>query len=85
VPVLAQSGNSHVLFGAATIGGILGAVLTERLIEPQRANSGLGSAAPGSSGSVAQSSGVDFRFAPESLVLAGMGLKGNHSIVSLTF
>jgi hypothetical protein len=28
---------------------------------------------------------VDFRFAPESLVLAGMGLKGNHSILSLTF
>jgi len=85
VPVLARSGNSHVLFGAATIGGVLGAVLTEQLIEPQRANSGLGSAAPRDSGPVGRSSGVDFRFAPESLVLAGMGLKGNHSILSLTF
>ena len=85
VPVLTRTDNTHVIFGAATIGGVLGALLTEQLIEPQRANAGLGSIAPRSSGSVGRSSGVDFRFAPESLVLAGLGLKGNHSVLALSF
>ncbi|MEP6621092.1 MAG: hypothetical protein ABJE47_17330 [bacterium] len=79
LPVLAQSTNPHVIFGAATVGGILGAVLTEQLIEPQRAGTGSGSVP------TTKSSRVDVRFAPESLVLAGLGLKGNHSLVSLTF
>lgn len=85
VPVLARSDNTHVLFGATTIGGVLGAVLTEQLIAPQRARSGLGPVAPGTNDSASRSSGADFRFAPESLLLAGLGLKGNHSILSLSF
>jgi hypothetical protein len=85
VPVLAQSSNTHVLFGATTIGGILGAMLTEQYIAPQRANAGLGPVTPGINDSASRSSGADFRFAPESLLLAGLGLKGNHSILSLTF
>lgn len=85
VPVLAQTGNSQVVFGAITIGGVLGALLTEQLIAPQRASAGFGSAAPRNGGSVSRTSGADVRFAPESLVLTGMGLKGKHSIISLTF
>lgn len=85
VPVLTQTGNTHVIFGAATLGGVLGAVLTEQLIEPQRASTGLGSAAPRSSGAAGRTAAVEFRFAPESLVLAGIGLKGNHSVFSASF
>ena len=85
VPVLTQTGNSHVVVGAAALGGILGALLTEQLIEPQRAGNGVGSIAPGSRLSTAQPSRVDFRFAPESALFAGLGLKGNHSLLSMTF
>ena len=38
IPALLRSGGPHVLFGAASAGGILGALLTEQLIEPQRAH-----------------------------------------------
>ncbi|MEP7001730.1 MAG: hypothetical protein ABI969_14685 [bacterium] len=85
VPVLAQSDNGQVLLGAAALGGILGAMFTEQLIAPQRAGAGLGSTAPANSTNVRRTSSVDVHFAPESVLLAGMGLKGNHSIVSLTF
>jgi hypothetical protein len=85
IPTLIRTSDSHVLLGAATIGGVLGALLTEQLIEPQRAGTGLGSVAPGGKTSVGRTSSVDFRFAPESALLAGMGLKGNHSILSVSF
>ena len=84
VPVLAQSDNSHLIFGAATIGGVLGTLLTEQLIAPQLAGSGLGMLR-GSDPAVGKSTGANLRFSPESALLAGLGLKGNHSIVSLTF
>ena len=84
-PVLAQSDNVHLLFGAVTVGGILGAILTENLIEPARANAGLGSILPGRKHDVGRATGVDVRFSPESALLAGMGLKGNHSLLSVSF
>ncbi|CAN5917218.1 hypothetical protein BH11GEM1_BH11GEM1_06900 [soil metagenome] len=84
VPVLAQSSNTQLIFGAATIGGVLGTLLTEQLITPQAAGSGLGML-PGSEPAVGKSTGANLRFSPESALMAGLGLKGNHSIVSLTF
>ena len=85
VPVLTQTSNTHVVVGAGALGGILGALLTERLIEPQRAGNGVGSIAAPARLSTVQPSRVDFRFAPESALLAGLGFKGNHSVLSLTF
>ena len=78
-------GDTHVIFGAITAGGLLGAVLTEQLIEPQRARTGLGFVKPGSGGTPGRNTGVDVRFAPESVLLAGLGLSGHHSILSLSF
>jgi hypothetical protein len=84
VPALAQSGNTHLIFGAATIGGVLGTLLTEQLIAPQAAGTGLGMLR-GSEPAAGKSTGTNLRFSPQSALLAGLGLKGNHSIVSLTF
>ncbi len=84
-PVLAQSGNSHFVFGSMTVGGILGAILTENLIEPARAKSGLGSILPGRRNDVGRATGVDVRFSPESALLASIGLRGNHSLLSVSF
>ena len=84
VPVLAQSDNTHLIFGAATIGGVLGTLLTEQLIAPQRAGNGLG-ILRGSEPAVGKRTDANLRFSPESALLAGLGLKGNHSIVSVTF
>lgn len=83
VPVLAQSGNSHLLFGSATVGGLIGAVLTEQFIKPTAANAGLGAA----SGKAQQlgRGGVDVKFSPESVVFAKMGVRGQHSLLSVSF
>ena len=84
VPVLARSDNPQLIFGTATIGGILGALLTENLIAPQRASAG---AKQGErrSGSLKRSSRVAVRVSAESVLFAGAGLRGNHSLVALTF
>ncbi len=82
VPALAQSSNTHLIFGAITLGGVLGTVLTEQLINPQLAGSG--TLRRGET-QVGQAAGANIRFSPESVLLAGLGLKGNHSLLSLTF
>ena len=84
VPVLAQTNNPQLIFATATIGGILGALLTESLIAPQRASAGTNQRER-RSGSLGRSSRVSVRVSAESALLAGAGLRGNHSIVALTF
>ncbi|CAN5375560.1 hypothetical protein BH09GEM1_BH09GEM1_46760 [soil metagenome] len=81
-PILAQTDNNHVIFGTATAGGIIGAILTEQFIKPPEANKGLGAA-----GSREQEVGrrVSVRFSPESVMFAKMGMRGQHSILSLSF
>lgn len=81
IPVLAQSENARLIFGTATVGGILGAIFTEHLIEPARAGVG----APMRTGSRGGSSRVSVQLAPERALLAGMGVAGRHSILSLSF
>ena len=85
IPVLSQTSNSHVVVGAAALGGILGALLTEQLIEPQRAGKGVGAVAPAARVSAGQPTGVNIRFTPESMLFAGLGLRGEHSVLSMTF
>jgi hypothetical protein len=84
VPVLAQSGSARLVFATATAGGILGAMLTEHLIEPARAGFGVPMRS-GSRGTGGPPSRVGVQFAPESALLAGMGVAGRHSILSLSF
>ena len=84
IPVLAQSDNPQLIFATATAGGILGALVTENLINPQRARSG-DSATERRTGALGRSSRVDVRFSAEGALMAGSGLRGNHSILSLTF
>jgi hypothetical protein len=82
IPVLAQTDNPQVIFGTATIGGILGAIVTESLIAPRRARDG---AAERRTGSLDRPSRVDVRFSATGALLARSGLPGDHPIVSLTF
>ncbi len=83
IPALAQSSNAQLIFGTATIGGILGALVTENLIAPQRATAG--DRGERRTGSRERSSRVDAQFSAAGALLAGSRLRGNHSIVSLTF
>jgi hypothetical protein len=87
LPVLAQTDNSHVLFGTATIGGILGAVVSQGLLAPHRATTADRGDAPGRTGAGREGRRprVDVRFAPEGVLLAGAGRRGQHSILSLSF
>ncbi|MEO7457098.1 MAG: hypothetical protein ABIY52_12620 [Gemmatimonadaceae bacterium] len=81
VPVLAKS-NNHLAFGAGAIGGMLGMVLTEQMIQPHRVKSGFGDARKAET---RRTGGVDVRVTPEGLAFAGLGLRGNHSLLSVTF
>ena len=81
VPVLAQSDNARLMFATATVGGILGAIVTERLIEPARAGAG----APMRTGARGTAPRVLVHFSPEAALFAGMGVQGKHSVVSLSF
>jgi hypothetical protein len=81
IPVLSQTDNVHLIYGTLTAGAILGAILTEQFIAPPAANSGLGAAVT----KTRQVGGVDIKFSPESMVFAKIGMRGQHSILSLTF
>jgi hypothetical protein len=81
VPVLAQSDNARLIIATATVGGVLGAIVTERLIEPARAGFG----APLRTGARGTSPRVLVQFSPEAALFAGMGVQGRHSVLSLSF
>ena len=83
IPALARSSNARLIFGTATIGGILGALVTENLIAPQRAIAG--DAGERRTGSRERPSRVDVQFSAAAALMAGARLRGNHSIVSLTY
>jgi hypothetical protein len=87
VPVLLQSDNSQGVLAAMTIGGILGAVVSEELLAPRRARAGERGDASLRTGVVGETPPprVDVRFAPEGAVLAALGQRGRHAILSLSF
>ena len=84
IPALAQSDNTNLIFGTATVGGILGAILTENLIAPDRARAG-DTGAERRTGSLGGSSRVDVSFSPMGALMARSGMRGEHSILSLRF
>jgi hypothetical protein len=82
---LVRATDSHVIFGTITAGGLFGVMITEGLIEPRKAGLGAGADGPRRGATHERSSRVDVRLSPESVLLAKMGVRGNHPIVSLTF
>jgi hypothetical protein len=83
IPVLTSSDSPNLIFGTATIGGIIGALVTESLIKPDRARPG--DRGERHTGSLARPSRVDVNFSAAGALLAGSGIRGNHSFLSLTF
>jgi hypothetical protein len=81
VPVLAESDNPQAIFGPATAGGILGAILTHRLLAPARARS----AAAMRTGLRPDADRFTLRFTPQNLLLARSGQRGVYPVLSATF
>ena len=81
VPVLAESDNPQAIFGPATAGGILGAILTHRLLGPARARS----AAAMRTGRRPDGERLTLRFTPQNIVLARSGRPGIYPVLSATF
>lgn len=80
-PVLGESDNARLYLVSATIGGILGAMLTENLNAPKLA----GSERASRSNVIEPSSRISVRFSPSSILRAGFKQPGRHSILALTF
>jgi len=83
VPVLAQSGSERLFLVTATGGAILGAMITHNFITPERAR-GLDEGGR-RTGSTRRIGGVELSVSPHAALMARAGLKGNHSLLSLTF
>ena len=83
VPLLAQADDARLWAAAGTIGGVLGAIATESFIKPARARGTNDSMQR--TGSLRLPGRVDLQFSPQAAIFAGSGIRGNHSVVSLTF
>jgi len=81
VPVLAESDNPSLIFGPATLGGLLGAIVTHNLIAPAHANARF----PQRTGARAMPSRVTVRFTPQNLVLARTGREGMYPVLNVAF
>ena len=85
IPVLAQSSNPHAIFGAGTVGGLLGAIVTENMIAPQRAGGDRRTGSLKPTDARRSASRVEMHFAPQAVVMAAFKQPGYHSILSMTF
>ena len=83
VPVAAQANGPQPYFAAATVGGLLGAVLTHRLLEPARA--GTSGAAIRRTGARAALSRFDVDFTPQTLLIASTGARGSYPVLHVGF
>jgi hypothetical protein len=85
IPVLAQTDNPHAYFGAAALGGIIGAIVTENMIAPQRAGGDRRVGSLKSTDAHHSASRVEAHFAPRAALMAAFKQPGYHSIFSMTF
>jgi hypothetical protein len=90
VPTLLQARNGRVVGAAATIGGLLGAILTEQLIAPAAARPNDGPDDRRIGAMIAppreeRRGRFDVRFSPEAMALAGARVRGRHSLLSVGF
>ena len=83
LPVLAQADAASAYFGAATAGGLLGALLTHNMIAPARASRDR--AASLRTGSSVREPRVDMRFTPQNLVFVRSHARGVYPLLALTF
>ena len=81
IPVLAQSDNPQLIFGPATIGGLIGAVMTHNIIAPAHANARFSER----TGARALPSRLGVRFTPENLLLARGGRAGTYPVLNVRF
>ena len=81
IPVLVGADNPQVVFGPATAGGILGAILTHELIGPARARN----AAVIRTGARRGEERFALRFTPQNLILARSGRQGTYPVLSASF
>ena len=85
LPVLAQSGNSHLVLGAAAIGGIVGAWASEQILMPRRAEAGERSLHQSGSRTDTRQPRVEVSFTPQAAVMAALRQRGQHEILALRF
>jgi hypothetical protein len=81
VPVLARSDDPLLLFGPATLGGLLGAVVTHGIISPDRANAAL----PRRSSARTMPSRVAVHVTPQNLLLVRSGREGTYPVLNVQF
>jgi hypothetical protein len=81
IPVLAEADDSRAILGAATAGGLLGALLTHRLLAPARA----GEASPRRSERRNGEERFGVRFTPQNLLLARTGGRGLYPVMNIAF
>ena len=84
LPVAGRATSGRVYLGMATVGGIFGAMATENFIKPARAR-GRDEAGRRTGSSTGRMKNVDVSFSPQGAVMAGSGIKGHHSLLSLRF
>ena len=82
VPVAAQADDARPYFAAATVGGLIGAVLTHRLLEPARAGD---ASAPVRTGLRSTPRRFDVDFTPQSLLMASTGARGVYPVLHVSF
>ena len=81
VPVLAESDTPALIFGPATLGGVIGAIVTHNLIGPAHANARVSRR----TGARATPSRFTMRFTPQNLVLAKTGREGVYPVLNVAF
>ena len=81
VPVLARSDDPVLLFGPATLGGLLGAIVTHNIISPARANATL----PQRSSARTAPSRVAVHVMPQNLLLLRGGREGTYPVLNVRF
>jgi hypothetical protein len=81
IPVLAQTDNPQLIFGPATLGGLIGAVLTHNIIAPAHANA----RSAQRTGARAAPSRFAVRFSPQNLLFARSGREGTYPVMNLRF
>ncbi|MEO6527323.1 MAG: hypothetical protein ABIP93_11905 [Gemmatimonadaceae bacterium] len=81
VPVAATANDARPYLAAATVGGILGAVLTHRLLTPRRATA----AAVRRTGVRPRPQRFDVTFTPQTLLMAGTGARGIYPVLNVDF
>jgi hypothetical protein len=81
VPVLAESDSPALIFGPATLGGLLGAIVTHNLIAPAHANARWSRR----TGARVTPSRFTMHFTPQNLVLARSGRQGMYPVLNVAF